>query len=111
MERVKSIFRRNTERRRHELRNPDGEPNGINIEHTTHDQNRPLSQSQAQANAPSLQQQRLSQQPRSAIAGDGPVPTTPATQTGRLDIELQNDTNTSPVYAYISKPAPHEQTT
>ena len=106
MERVKSIFRRNTERRRPE--HSTAEPNGdVFIEHTTHDQGRPES---AEFHRHEIDhqphQQALQSHPGqfSTLDGTGErLPTTPAPSSGRLEIELQNDTESSQVYAYISK--------
>lgn len=119
MERVRSIFRRNPDRRRAE--DDFVEPNGINIEHTTHDQAGPLSQTQPQfeshsqrrAPAPPPQARNRGAVQQQAFALDGTggnLPTTPAPRSGQLQIELQNDSDSSTVYAYISKLAPHLQT-
>lgn len=113
MERVRSIFRRDTQRRRAE--ESAVQPNGINIEHTTHDQSRPVSQDQQQFESQSQSQQPIrpqraderfgvSRQQQSQLDGTGSgLPTTPAPSSGQLQIQLQNDTESSAVYAYISK--------
>lgn len=114
LDRVKKMIRRKPKTRRSEDMdtskqnggpvNPVVGPNGVvtGRPHSAHHNNDPKPQPQHTKRHSTAGH---THQKHAAHTGDGqqaPIVSTPATASGQLEIALQNDTGTSPVYAYIS---------